>query len=79
MNRYLSLDQQHWIEHLKSSWLWRSEWPTWCVIVMIYLGGYLSLRYWQSLGLVTSSLLLVLIQTWYMSLQHELLHGHPTR
>ena len=34
---------------------------------------------WQTLGLMPATLLLIWFTTWYMSLQHELIHGHPTR
>lgn len=56
-----------------------SEWPTWLLIVCIYglwsglLLGYESLPAWLS------NPSLIIVTAWYMSLQHELLHGHPTR
>lgn len=55
------------------------EWPTWLVIAAIALAwgvlvfGVPQLALWLRLGA------LVLVLTWYMSLQHELIHGHPTR
>jgi fatty acid desaturase len=55
------------------------EWPTWILILCIYgswaglLLGYASLPTWLS------NPALILVTTWFMSLQHELLHGHPTR
>lgn len=79
MNRYLNPNQKKWITHAKNTWLWRSEWPTWLIIFMIYFGGYLCLSNWKQLGLIGSGFILLLLLTWYMSLQHELLHGHPTR
>ncbi len=56
-----------------------TEWPTWLLIVCIYglwsglLLGYNKLPVWLS------NPALVLVTAWFMSLQHELLHGHPTR
>ncbi|PLI20001.1 fatty acid desaturase [Klebsiella pneumoniae] len=34
---------------------------------------------WRTLGLFPATLLLIWFTAWYMSLQHELIHGHPTR
>ena len=34
---------------------------------------------WQTLGPWLGAPLLILLTAWYMSLQHELIHGHPTR
>ena len=57
----------------------RSEWPTWLLIPAVY-GLWFATLYWShTLGLVATTLLLILSCTWYMSLQHELVHGHPTR
>ncbi len=55
------------------------EWQTWLLILTIYgswIGlvlGYRSLSAWFGWPA------LVLVTAWFMSLQHELLHGHPTR
>ena len=55
------------------------EWPTWLLIVCIYglwsglLLGYNKLPVW------ISNPALIVVTAWFMSLQHELLHGHPTR
>jgi fatty acid desaturase len=55
------------------------EWPTWllwCVIWVSWLvlvASYRRIPEWVSTGL------LVVLLAWYMSLQHELTHGHPTR
>ncbi len=57
----------------------RTEWPTWLLIFAVY-GMWLATLYWShTLGLMATTLLLLLSCTWYMSLQHELVHGHPTR
>jgi fatty acid desaturase len=55
------------------------EWPTWllwCVIWVSWLvlvASYGRIPEWLSTGL------LIVLLAWYMSLQHELTHGHPTR
>lgn len=55
------------------------EWPTLGLIVLIY-GGWLGLTFWSSdlPWWVLSGLGAILI-TWHSSLQHEIIHGHPTR
>jgi fatty acid desaturase len=58
---------------------WRGEWPTWLLIVMIHGGWLATLAYWPLLGAVSATLLMIWWCAWYMSLQHELIHGHPTR
>jgi fatty acid desaturase len=45
----------------------------------IYAGWFATLAFWQTLGLLPATLLLIGFTAWYMSLQHELIHGHPTR
>lgn len=76
---YLHSQQRDAIRELSQSWLWRSEWPTWLLVVLIYGGWFGTLAYWRTLGQFPATLLLIWFTTWYMSLQHELIHGHPTR
>lgn len=57
----------------------RIEAPTWGLIVLIY-GGWLALTWWwHDLPLAVVLLLGTWICAWHMSLQHELIHQHPTR
>jgi fatty acid desaturase len=57
---------------------WEVEWPTWllwgviwaCWLALVSAGGELP-------GWVRAPLLVVLL-AWYLSFQHELIHGHPT-
>lgn len=79
MALYLHSQQREQIRRLSASLLWRSEIPTWLLIVIIYGGWFSTLAYWHILGLLPATLLLIGFSTWYMSLQHELIHGHPTR
>lgn len=55
------------------------EAPTWALLVLIY-GGWLALTLcWNRLpGLIVLPLAAWLC-AWHMSVQHELMHGHPTR
>lgn len=76
---YLHQQQREFIAGLQRSWLWRSELPTWLLIITIYGGWFATVAWWQTIGLLPATLLLIWLSTWYMSLQHELLHGHPTR
>ncbi len=59
------------------------EWPTWLLIVAVYAGWCLAARASSiaetGLVIVASNVALALAACWFMSLQHELLHGHPTR
>ncbi|WP_410009682.1 fatty acid desaturase [Pantoea agglomerans] len=76
---YLSLQQRAWLKARARSWLWRSELPTWLLIGVIYGGWFSVMLNAQMLGQLPATLLLIVFTGWYMSLQHELIHGHPTR
>ena len=57
----------------------RSEWPTWAVLVAVY-GGWFALTYHAAA--LPWWLLLVAggwLTAWHGSLQHEAIHGYPTR
>ncbi|WP_233834917.1 fatty acid desaturase [Paraburkholderia sp. ZP32-5] len=76
---YLDDTQRNHIARLTTSWTWRTQWPTWMLIAMIYGGWFGVAMHARTLGLPITTLLLAVLGTSYMSLQHELLHGHPTR
>ena len=76
---YLHQQQRDFIRQLSRSWVWRSELPTWGVIIAVYSGWFATLAWWKTLGLLPATVLLVVFTCWYMSVQHELIHGHPTR
>jgi fatty acid desaturase len=76
---YLDDTQRNDIDRLAASWTWRTQWPTWALIVVIYGGWFGVATHARTLGLPVATLLLAALGTWYTSLQHELLHGHPTR
>ncbi len=54
------------------------EWPTWLLAACVYLGWAAVVHHWTVLGPGWGSAALVLLTCWYMSLQHELVHCHPT-
>jgi hypothetical protein len=57
----------------------RVEWPTVALAGLIY-GGWAVLTYhWQDWPLALVLPLLAILVAWHGSLQHEVLHGHPTR
>jgi fatty acid desaturase len=76
---YLDDTQRKAIGRLSASWTWRTEWPTWVLIATVYSGWFAVATHARQLGLPLTTGLLALLSTWYMSIQHELLHGHPTR
>lgn len=57
----------------------RIEWQTWLVTVLVYGGWFAALVFRETLGLLPTTLLLIICCVWFMSLQHEFMHGHPTR
>ncbi|MEQ9488610.1 MAG: fatty acid desaturase [Alphaproteobacteria bacterium] len=62
-----------------ADWLDRVEAPTWAVIVSVYLAlGFLT-YYATSLPVWLVVPLGGIVVCWYSHLQHELVHGHPTR
>ncbi|MGI4815672.1 MAG: fatty acid desaturase [Janthinobacterium lividum] len=79
MANYLDKAQRRQLAAAQSSWLWRSDWPTWLLIVAVYGAWFGAATQARRLGLPLALPALALASAWYMSLQHELLHGHPTR
>lgn len=55
------------------------EWPTWLLWLTIWAGWLALVLNFEHLPLWFSTPLLVVLCAWYMSFQHELTHGHPTR
>ncbi|SAL25042.1 fatty acid desaturase [Caballeronia telluris] len=79
MSLYLDDAQRRDIHRLRASWRWRSQWPTWLLIACVYGGWFTVALNARTLGMPLALGALALLSCWYMSLQHELLHGHPTR
>ncbi|NHZ39971.1 fatty acid desaturase [Massilia aquatica] len=76
---YMDAAQQQQMRGERGRWLWLAEWPTWLLIVVIHGGWLATMAYWRELGTPAATLLMIWWCAWYMSLQHELIHGHPTR
>jgi fatty acid desaturase len=79
MSLYIDDAQRHRIQQLRASWRWRSEWPTWFLIVAVYGGWFATALNARSIGIPLAVSILAVLSCLYLSLQHELLHGHPTR
>ena len=54
------------------------EWPTLALIIIIYGGWLATTWYAQALPWWVLSPIGAVLITWHSSLQHELIHGHPT-
>ncbi|MGU7814783.1 fatty acid desaturase [Burkholderia sp. AW49-1] len=81
MAEYFDVDHARAITALAARFTARTEWPTWLLVVAIY-GGWLAVLLLvraERLSLAAATPPLILLGAWHMSLQHELLHGHPTR
>lgn len=78
-NRYLSEPQQRQIEAWLTEPMARTEWPTWVLIAAIYSAWLTLILLSPVLGMGISAVLLGVVSAWHLSLQHELIHGHPTR
>lgn len=79
MPNYLDIAHQARIRQLRSTWTARTDWPTWLLLIGTYSAWFALIHYSPSLGRGLTLLLLVPVITFWMSVQHELLHGHPTR
>ena len=55
------------------------EAPTWALVVLIYGGWLATTFWWHCLPTIVLVPLAAWICAWQISLQHELIHGHPTR
>jgi fatty acid desaturase len=81
MAAYLDKTQTREVAALSRTFIERTEWPTWLLIASIH-GGWLGVViavHAGHLSLLAATPLLIVLCAWHMSLQHELLHGHPTR
>jgi fatty acid desaturase len=79
MPHYLDDAQHGDVLRLRQSFTGRTEWPTWLLLLGVYFGwfGLLLGSHW--LGLWPTTALMIALLVLWMSVQHELLHGHPTR
>lgn len=79
MPHYLDDAQRQGVLSLQSSFLGRSEWPTWLLLVAAYAGWFALVLGSPLIGAWPATLLLIPLLVLWLSVQHELLHGHPTR
>ena len=56
-----------------------TEWPTWLVWLTVWCAWLLLVGNYGSIPAWIATPLLIVVVAWYMSFQHELTHGHPTR
>ncbi len=68
---YLDDTQRETIASLATTWTWRTQWPTWVLIVAIYGGWFAVATHARELGLPLTAALLALASAWYMSLQQR--------
>jgi fatty acid desaturase len=75
------LDEAHRAEIVKlnNTLTSRTEWPTWLLLAGFYLAWFFVVFYGAASGEVLTLILLVPLVVLWMSIQHELIHGHPTR
>jgi fatty acid desaturase len=57
----------------------RIEWPTIALIAIIYAMWFAATLFWTRLPLWALTIVGGWTIAWHMSLQHEIIHGHPTR
>lgn len=79
MPNYLDTSHREQILRLQSTWTARTDWPTWLLLVGTVGAWFTLVHHTAVLGQALTLLLLVPVITLWMSLQHEMLHGHPTR
>ncbi|WP_296255707.1 MULTISPECIES: fatty acid desaturase [unclassified Pseudomonas] len=79
MAHYLDSAQREEIARLRASFIGRTEWPTWLLLIGVYAAWPALLLLSPRLGVWPTTVLMIPLTVLWMSLQHELLHGHPTR
>ncbi|RFO95566.1 fatty acid desaturase [Rhodoferax lacus] len=55
------------------------EWPTWMVWLTVWGAWLVLVENYDNIPAWIATPLLIVLVAWYMSFQHELTHGHPTR
>ncbi|MGE8148303.1 fatty acid desaturase [Pseudomonas frederiksbergensis] len=79
MSHYFDAAHREEIENLRQRLTARTEWPTWLLLIGVYVGWFSIVLASERLGLGWSTVLLIPLVVLWLSVQHELLHGHPTR
>jgi fatty acid desaturase len=57
----------------------RIEWPTIALAAIIYTMWFATTFFWTHIPIWVLTLIGAWTTAWHMSLQHEIIHGHPTR
>jgi len=79
MPHYLDDAQREDVLRLQRTFTGRSEWPTWLLLALVYTGWFALLPLSHVLGVWPTTALLIPLLVLWLSLQHEVLHGHPSR
>ncbi|CAG9211398.1 Fatty acid desaturase [Paraburkholderia tropica] len=81
MAEYFDAEHAQAVAALEARFAARTEWPTWLLIAGVYGGWFATLLMVRHhvLSLLAAAPLLAVLCAWHMSMQHELLHGHPTQ
>ncbi len=79
MSHYFDSAQQRDIQALSRTFTGRSQWPTWLLLIAVPGAWFALLLGSPVLGAGWTIVLLIPVVVLWMSVQHELLHGHPTR
>ncbi|WP_248739168.1 fatty acid desaturase [Pseudomonas sp. MWU12-2029] len=79
MPHYFDDAHRQQIETLRQRFTARTDWPTWLLLIGVYAGWFAIVLGSGWLGVWWSTLLLIPLLVLWLSVQHELLHGHPTR
>ena len=79
MPNYLDEAHRAEIAKLSTTFTSRTEWPTWLLLVGFYLAWTLAIFYGRAFGELFTIVVLIPLVVLWLSIQHELIHGHPTR
>ncbi|MEB0206386.1 fatty acid desaturase [Pseudomonas sp. CCC3.1] len=79
MSHFFDSAQQRDIQALSHTFTGRTQWPTWLLLIAVPGAWFALLLASPLLGAGLTIVLLIPVVVLWMSVQHELLHGHPTR
>lgn len=75
----IHVDDADTVVRLKKRSRFKVEWPTLLLAIFIYTAWFLLTYYWASIPYIILFVAGGWLLAWHGSLQHEVLHGHPTR
>ncbi|NBB09648.1 fatty acid desaturase [Pseudomonas sp. SLFW] len=79
MSNYLDDQHRAEISNVLNTFTGRTEWPTWLLIIAFYSAWIGLVFFGQAWGKLASAGVLLPLAVLWMSIQHECIHGHPTR